>query len=47
MLPFEKYLTLDENQSENASVVDLPDYAKAPDFCFNLSIFMIGKKNSF
>src|SRR5436190_1041799 len=45
MLPFEKYLTMasvdDENQvgtAENAIVVDVPDYARAPGFHFNLNV---------
>ncbi|GES78947.1 P-loop containing nucleoside triphosphate hydrolase protein [Rhizophagus clarus] len=56
MLPFEKYLTLasvdDENQNDsaknastkNAPTVDIPDYARAPDFRFNLKVLLRDKQ---
>ncbi|PKC17959.1 P-loop containing nucleoside triphosphate hydrolase protein [Rhizophagus irregularis] len=56
MLPFEKYLTLasvdDENQIESvkdtsaksAFTVDIPDYARAPEFRFNLKVLLRDKQ---
>ncbi|CAB5368199.1 unnamed protein product [Rhizophagus irregularis] len=56
MLPFEKYLTLasvdDENQIESvkdtsaksAFTVDIPDYARAPEFWFNLKVLLRDKQ---
>ena len=50
-LPFEKYLTMArvdyENQIgtiENASIVDVPDYARASGFHFNLSVLLHDKR---
>ena len=51
MLPFEKYLTMagidDEDQdrtTKNFTIVDVPDYARAPGFHFDLSVLLRNKQ---